>query len=56
LTAYSKWGLDPKESIIVEDSPHGVQSARLSGGNVLVVAGVEEVTLKRLLDFIESVE
>ena len=56
LTAYSKWGLDPKESIIVEDSPHGVQSARSSGGNVLVVAGVEEVTLKRLLDFIESVE
>ena len=56
LTAYSKWGLDPKESVIVEDSPHGVQSARSSGGNVLVVAGVEEVTLKRVLDFIESVE
>jgi HAD superfamily hydrolase (TIGR01509 family) len=56
LTAYSKWGLDPKESVIVEDSPHGVQSARSSGANVLVVTGVEEVTLKRLLDFIESVE
>ena len=56
LTAYSKWELDPKESVIVEDSPHGVQSARSSGGNVLVVAGVEEVTLKRVLDFIESVE
>lgn len=56
LTAYAKWGLDPKASVIVEDSPHGIQSARASGGNVLVVAGVHEVTLKKILDFIESIE
>jgi len=56
LTAFSKWSLDPKSSVIVEDSPHGVQSAVSSGGNVLVVAGLHEVPLKRLLDFIETIE
>jgi len=56
LTAFSKWNLDPKESVIVEDSPHGIQSARSSGAHVLVVTGVGDVTLKALLDFIESVE
>jgi len=54
LTAYSKWELNPKESVIVEDSPHGVHSARMSGGNVLVVADPTEVTLERILNFIET--
>ena len=54
LTAYSKWNLDPRECIIVEDSPHGVHSARTSGGHVLVVAGVHEVTLERILEFIRD--
>ena len=52
LTAYSKWGLNPSECVIVEDSPHGVHSARMSGGHVLVVADPTEVTLERILKFI----
>jgi HAD superfamily hydrolase (TIGR01509 family) len=55
LTAFAKWSLDPKESVIVEDSPHGIHSARMSGGHVMAVSGVHEVSLERVLKFVNDI-
>jgi HAD superfamily hydrolase (TIGR01509 family) len=38
----------PGRTLIVEDSPFGVQAARDSGGHVLAVAGPTDVTIERL--------
>lgn len=41
-------GVNPKESLIIEDSFHGRQSAILSGGNLLPVENVDEVTYEKI--------
>ncbi|MHA2067549.1 MAG: HAD family hydrolase [Candidatus Thorarchaeota archaeon] len=43
LQAMGKLGCAPGECTIVEDSPKGVESAKKSGGNVVVVEGPHEV-------------
>ncbi len=45
LQAFKRLGVQAKECIIVEDSPHGIQSAKESGARVLEVRGVEDVNL-----------
>lgn len=45
LTAFEKLGVTPDECVIVEDSPHGVESARASGATVLVVRNIHDVNL-----------
>lgn len=52
IAMFEKLKAQPKEVIIVEDSPHGVQAARASGANVLEVRGFEEVNLSLFEDFI----
>jgi len=50
LTLYRKYNLEPKECLIVEDSPHGIESARKSGGNVLPVKDCNDVTVERIMN------
>lgn len=45
LTAFKKIQLKPADCIIVEDSHHGIMSARASGATVYEVKGVEDVDL-----------
>ena len=37
LTAFHKLKIEPYEAIIVEDSPHGIEAAKLSGAHVIKV-------------------
>jgi HAD superfamily hydrolase (TIGR01509 family) len=50
LTLFQKHGLVPEECLIVEDSEHGVESARKSGGHVLRVTNCESLTLEKILE------
>uniref|UniRef100_A0A6C0K4C1 Uncharacterized protein n=1 Tax=viral metagenome TaxID=1070528 RepID=A0A6C0K4C1_9ZZZZ len=50
FTLYRNYNLDPKECLIVEDSPHGIESATKSGGNVLPVKDCSEVTMDRIMN------
>lgn len=43
--AVARLGLTPAECLVVEDNPHGIKAAQDSGAHVMVVHGVEEVTL-----------
>lgn len=45
LAAFERLGLSPKETVIVEDAPHGVAAAKASGGRVVEVKGFEDVNL-----------
>jgi HAD superfamily hydrolase (TIGR01493 family) len=49
LTAMRQLGLQPQECVIVEDNENGIRAARASGGHVLVVRDVHEVTLDNIL-------
>lgn len=44
-TALKRLKLKPTETIIVEDSPHGIASARASGAHVIEVRGPEDVSI-----------
>lgn len=48
LTAISSLSLKPKECLIVEDSPYGIEAAKNSGAHVLKVKDSSEVTLKNI--------
>lgn len=43
LTAFERLGVAPHESIIVEDSPHGIEAGRASGATVFEVRNVDDV-------------
>lgn len=49
IRAMLKLELSPKECLIIEDSPKGIEAAKWSGGNVYEVAGFHEVTLENVL-------
>ena len=55
LTLFRKYNLEPKECLIVEDSPHGIESATKSGGNVLPVKGCNDVTMERIMNALSLV-
>lgn len=51
--AMERLSMDPGDVLIVEDSPHGIEAAKASGGHVLSVKGHEEVvweTIEEELD------
>ena len=48
-TAIEKFNLQPKECMIVEDAPKGLEAARQTGANVYEVSGYNEVTLENIL-------
>jgi beta-phosphoglucomutase-like phosphatase (HAD superfamily) len=47
-------GVSPEETIIVEDSPHGIEAAEASGGHVCVVKGVQDVHLGLIEGYISK--
>jgi len=47
--AMNKLKLKPKECMVVEDSPKGIESGKLSKANVYEVNGYHEVTLENVL-------
>lgn len=55
ITAMVKFGVYPNECIIVEDSPHGYESAKNTGAFVWRVSGPEEVNLENFKKFKESI-
>ena len=49
FTPSLKFNLQPKECMIVEDAPKGLEAARQTGANVYEVSGYNEVTLENIL-------
>lgn len=54
--AIKKFGLDPKECIVVEDNPNGIKAGIASGATVLEVMTVYEVNYNNIIKKIEEVE
>ena len=53
LTAFQRLGVEPGETIIIEDSPHGIEAARASGAHVIEVRGIHDVHVG-LFDFLSE--
>ena len=56
LKAFTKLELEPAQTIIVEDAPHGVESAKRSGAHVCQVNGYHEVDYWRIRSLIHHIE
>ena len=54
LAACRKLGVQPAETLIVEDAPHGIEAARRSGGFLCEVAGFNEVDYARIKRSLET--
>ena len=52
--AFERLEISPKESVVVEDSPIGVQSAEASGAYVCRVAGFEDVNADLVLNLLSD--
>ena len=55
LTLYKKFNINPDQSLILEDSEFGIQSATQSGGYVLCVRNCEDVTISNILSTIDTI-
>jgi beta-phosphoglucomutase len=55
-TAMSRFSLDPKECVIVEDNQNGLKAAYAAGGNVLKVETTKDVNLENLRNFLTQLE
>jgi HAD superfamily hydrolase (TIGR01509 family) len=56
LTGINRCGIQPHETLIVEDNEHGIQAAKASGGHVLEVQTVFDVTYERIRAMIDKIE
>jgi len=56
IKAMSTFELDPKECLIIEDNENGIKAARASGGNLLVVEEVTDVTYANIINRINELE
>lgn len=54
--AMSEYGFYPEETMIIEDSPHGLKAASSSGAHVYRVNNPEEITLANILYNINNFE
>jgi len=54
--AMTRLGVTPDRTLIVEDSPHGLEAARRSGAHVCQVAGFTDVDYFRVRSVIDRVE
>lgn len=56
LTAMKKLNLQPTECLIVEDNGNGIKAAMASGGNLLAVKTVDDVTWDNVIGRIREIE
>jgi beta-phosphoglucomutase len=49
LEAMRRFGCEPQECLIIEDSEHGIEAARASGGHLLIVSSPADVTYARIM-------
>lgn len=56
LTAMKRLGVQPEECVIVEDNENGIKAAIASGGHVLQVKTVDDVTYNAIMAKIHEVE
>ncbi len=56
LSAITQMGVSPSATLIVEDSPHGVEAARRSGAHVCQVSGFTDVDYFRVRAAIDRAE
>ena len=54
LEAFKRLKVKPSETIIVEDAPAGIASAKASGARVIEVRGVDDVHLSLFLDILDK--
>ena len=54
LSACERLGIQPKEAMIVEDAPHGLEAARRSGAVICQVTGFNEVDYARVKRTLEG--
>ncbi len=54
LTACERLGIQPREAMIVEDAPHGIEAARRSGAAICQVTGFNEVDYTRVKRSLEG--
>ena len=54
LTAFDKYNVLPDECLILEDSPYGIMSAKLSGAHVLCIDNIRDVNIDNILRLIDS--
>src|SRR6185295_5194690 len=52
IAAMARMGVTPSETLIVEDSPHGIEAARRSGAHMCEVAGFADVDYFRVREAI----
>lgn len=55
-TAINRFSLQPKECIVVEDNPNGIQAGIASGASVLAVSTVYDVNYENIMNKIREVE
>lgn len=56
LEAMRLLDVEPFETLIVEDNPHGIAAAEASGAFVMKVKEVHDVTLRNILNTLEEIE
>ena len=49
LTAMQRFGVDPKQCLIVEDNENGIKAARASGAHVMIVRDVGDTNLDNIV-------
>lgn len=55
-TAMKKLNLDPSECLIVEDNENGIKAALASGGHLMAVKTVDEVSWDNVMSTIQEIE
>ncbi len=53
ILAMKKLGVTPEETIIIEDSPHGIEAARASGATVYKVRSIDDVHVGLFSDILK---
>ncbi len=54
LSCMKKLGVEPHETVILEDNEHGIRAARASGAHVMEIKSVHDVTYENIKNFIAS--
>ena len=56
LKIMSYFNFSPKETLIIEDSPKGIEAAEKSGSNLIKVKNQEEVAISLIENFLKGFE